>query len=59
VELSGIAAMAARLDPETIQPMRQSLNHVVAKAPWSDELLLDPKKGKLGQSHASILRSSR
>src|ERR1700757_5100632 len=32
--------MAARLDPENIQPMRQSLHHLVAKAPWSDEVLL-------------------
>ena len=33
--------MAARLDPENIQPMRQSLHHLVAKAPWSDEVLLE------------------
>ena len=33
--------MAARLDPENIQPMRQSLHHLVAKAPWSDKVLLE------------------
>jgi SRSO17 transposase len=33
--------MAARLDRENVQPMRQSLHHLVAKAPWSDETLLD------------------
>ena len=33
--------MAARLDPENIQSMRQSLHHLVAKAPWSDEVLLE------------------
>ena len=33
--------MAARLDPENVQPMRQSLHHLVAKAPWSDEALLE------------------
>ena len=33
--------MAARLDPENVQPMRQSLHHLVAKAPWSDETVLD------------------
>src|SRR6202142_2447704 len=33
--------MAARLDPDNVQPMRQSLHHLVAKAPWSDERLLD------------------
>ncbi len=32
--------MAARLDPENVQPMRQSLHHLVAKAPWSDEAIL-------------------
>src|SRR5438045_8716404 len=33
--------MAARLDPKNVQPMRQSLHHLVAKAPWSDEALLE------------------
>jgi SRSO17 transposase len=33
--------MAARLDPKNIQPMRQSLHHLVAKAPWSDKALLE------------------
>ena len=36
-----IEPMAARLDPEDIQPMRQSLHHLVAKAPWSDAMLLE------------------
>jgi SRSO17 transposase len=33
--------MAARLDPDNVQPMRQSLHHLVAKAPWSDDKLLE------------------
>ena len=33
--------MAARLDPDNVQSVRQSLHHLVAKAPWSDEALLD------------------
>jgi len=33
--------MAGRLDPEHIQAMRQSLHHLVAKAPWSDAVLLE------------------
>ena len=33
--------MAARLDAENIQPMRQSLHHLVAKAPWSDDVVLE------------------
>ncbi len=40
-ERKSIEPMAARLDPENVQPVRQSLHHVVAKAPWSDETLLD------------------
>jgi len=40
-ERKSIEPMAARLDPESVQPMRQSLHHLVAKAPWSDEALLD------------------
>jgi SRSO17 transposase len=40
-ERKSIEPMAARLDPENIQPMRQCLHHLVAKAPWSDEVLLE------------------
>jgi SRSO17 transposase len=39
-ERKSIEPMAARLDPDNPQPMRQSLHHLVAKAPWSDEVLL-------------------
>jgi len=39
-ERKSIEPMAARLDPYGIEPMRQSLHHVVAKAAWSDEGLL-------------------
>ena len=41
-ERKSMEPMAARLDAENIQPMRQSLHHLVAKAPWSDEMLLKP-----------------
>jgi SRSO17 transposase len=40
-ERKSIEPMAARLDPENVQPMRQSLHHLVAKAAWSDEALLE------------------
>ncbi len=40
-ERKSIEPMAARLDPDNVQPMRQSLHHLVAKAPWSDETLLE------------------
>jgi SRSO17 transposase len=39
-ERKSIEPMAARLDPDGVQPMRQSLHHLVAKAPWSDEVVL-------------------
>ena len=40
-ERKSIEPMAARLDPSNIQPMRQSLHHLVAKAPWSDDAVLE------------------
>ena len=40
-ERKSIEPMAARLDPANVEPMRQSLHHMVAKAPWSDEALLE------------------
>src|ERR1700733_12321908 len=40
-ERKSIEPMAGRLDPEHIQAMRQSLHHLVAKAPWSDAVLLE------------------
>ena len=39
-ERKSIEPMAARLNPSRVQAMRQSLHHLVAKAPWSDEVLL-------------------
>jgi SRSO17 transposase len=40
-ERKSIEPMAARLDPGSVQATRQSLHHLVAKAPWSDETLLE------------------
>jgi SRSO17 transposase len=40
-ERKSIEPMAARLSPDSVQSMRQSLHHLVAKAPWSDESLLE------------------
>jgi SRSO17 transposase len=39
-ERKSIEPMAARLDAENTQSMRQSLHHLVAKAPWRDDVLL-------------------
>jgi SRSO17 transposase len=40
-ERKSIEPMAARLDPANVQPMRQCLHHLVAKAPWNDEGMLE------------------
>jgi SRSO17 transposase len=40
-ERKSMEPMAARLDPHDTQPMRQSLHHLVAKAPWSDAVVLE------------------
>lgn len=40
-ERKSIEPMAARLNPERVQPMRQSLQHLVAKARWNDETVLE------------------
>jgi SRSO17 transposase len=61
-ERKSIEPMAARLDRENTQMMRQSLHHLVAKAPWSDEVLLEhvrsyvlPKMKKQGPVVAWIV----
>jgi len=46
-ERKSIEPMAARLDPDNVQPMRQSLHHLVAKAPWSDEALLEQVRNQV------------
>jgi SRSO17 transposase len=40
-ERKSIEPMAARLHPRNVQATRQSLHHLVANAPWSDQSLLD------------------
>jgi SRSO17 transposase len=46
-ERKSIEPMAARLEPGSMQPMRQSLHHLVAKAPWSDEVLLEQVRSQV------------
>src|SRR5687767_13728130 len=46
-ERKSIEPMAARLDPANVEPMRQSLHHLVAKAPWSDEALLEQVRNQV------------
>jgi len=46
-ERKSIEPMAARLNPHNVQATRQSLHHLVAKAPWSDSTLLDHVRQKV------------
>src|SRR3981189_1939328 len=39
-ERKSVEPMAARLAPDNIQRMHQSLHHLVADAPWSDDAVL-------------------
>jgi SRSO17 transposase len=39
-ERKSVEPMAARLAPDNVRRMHQSLHHVIADAPWSDEALL-------------------
>ena len=57
-ERKSIEPMAARLDPGNVQPMRQSLHHLVAKAPWSDQTLLNEVRSRVlpvMQKHGSVV----
>jgi SRSO17 transposase len=40
-ERKSVEPMAARLDPDHVRSMHQSLHHLVADAPWNDEAVLD------------------
>ena len=40
-ERKSVEPMAARLAPDNVRRMHQSLHHLVATAPWNDETLLD------------------
>src|SRR6202795_5228019 len=40
-ERKSVEPLAARLAPDDVQRMHQSLHHFVANAPWSDEALLE------------------
>ncbi len=44
-ERKSVEPMAARLAPDNVRRMHQSLHHVVADAPWSDEAILRQVRG--------------
>jgi SRSO17 transposase len=54
-ERKSVEPMAARLAPDNVRRMHQSLHHLVADAPWEDEVLLDRA---LDTVLASMLRQS-
>jgi SRSO17 transposase len=41
IERKSVEPMAARLAPGNVRQMHQSLHHIVADAPWSDDALLE------------------
>ena len=46
-ERKSIEPMAARLDRANVQAMRQSLHHLVAKAPWCDQSMLEQVRSQV------------
>jgi SRSO17 transposase len=57
-ERKSIEPMAARLDPGRVQPMRQSLHHLVAKARWNDEAVLGEVRNQVlpaMQKHGAVV----
>jgi SRSO17 transposase len=40
-ERKSVEPMAVRLSPDNVRRMHQSLHHLVADAPWSDEQMLE------------------
>ena len=54
-ERKSVEPMAARLAADSVRRMHQSLHHLVADAPWEDEVLLDRA---LDTVLASMLRQS-
>ena len=57
-ERKSIEPMAAQLNPRNVQATRQSLHHLVAKAPWSDQSLLDHVRGQvlpIMQGHGEVV----
>jgi SRSO17 transposase len=46
-ERKSVEPMAARLAPDNIRRTHQSLHHLVADAPWSDEAVLESVRGQV------------
>ena len=46
-ERKSVEPMAARLAPDNVRRTHQSLHHLVADSPWSDEALLETVRGSV------------
>jgi SRSO17 transposase len=46
-ERKSVEPMAARLAPDNVRRMHQSLHHLVADAPWADEALLSQVRSRV------------
>jgi len=46
-ERKSVEPMAARLAPENVRRMHQSLHHLIADAPWNDEVMLEQVQGQV------------
>jgi len=46
-ERKSVEPMAARLAPDNVRRTHQSLHHLVAAAPWSDEAVLESVRGRV------------
>ena len=51
-ERKSVEPMAARLAPDNVRRMHQSLHHLVADAPWNDEEMLAQVRRACAASHA-------
>ena len=51
-ERKSVEPMAARLAPNNVRRMHQSLHHLVADAPWNDEEMLEQVRQRVLAGHA-------
>ena len=58
-ERKSVEPMAARLAPDNVRRTHQSLHHLVADAPWSDEAVLESVRGQVltAMKPAGVLRA--
>src|SRR6516164_9386296 len=57
-EHKSVEPMAARLAPDHVRRMHQSLHHLVADAPWDDQEMLEQVRQQVLPSHAEARSGS-